>query len=104
MFGGRVKYGFKGVYAYAMEITGVALDRTQFLIVLLAPIMIISIIALLIPGRTGEIVFLLNSLGSVGDLLMDFYLIRVSDDDYIVDRDYGFEVIKKPNVAGRTII
>lgn len=41
LFGGRIRYGFKGIYAYAQETSGIELHRTKFLIVLLSPVTVI---------------------------------------------------------------
>lgn len=94
IFGGKVKFGFKGIYAYCQEISGIKIHRTKFLLVLLAPVTVISIFSLLIPMWLGGIVFILNLLGSSGDLLMSFYLIRTDSSSYILDKAKGFEVIR----------
>lgn len=93
LFGGKVKYGFKGIYAYAQETTGIVLHRTKFLIVLLSPVTMISTASVFIPGSIGGVVLILNLLGSTGDLLMAFYLCRSNGNSYIVDKDYGFDII-----------
>lgn len=95
LFGGKVKYGFKGIYAYAREISGITLHRTQFLIVLLAPVTIISLGSVFILGCIGYSIFLLNLLGSTGDLLMAFYLCRSNKNSYIIDKSYGFDIVNK---------
>ncbi|WP_139906462.1 DUF3267 domain-containing protein [Clostridium thermarum] len=92
--GSKVKFGFKGIYAYCHEISGIKIHRTKFLLVLLAPVTVISIFSLLIPMWLGGIVFILNLLGSSGDLLMSFYLIRTDSSSYILDKAKGFEVIR----------
>lgn len=93
LFGGKVKYGFKGLYAYAQETSGIALHRTEFLIVLLAPVTIISLGSVFIPGCIGYSIFLLNLLGSTGDLLMAFYLCKSNENSYIIDKSYGFDIV-----------
>lgn len=95
LFGGKVKYGFKGIYAYTEEISGIILKRTQFLIVLLAPLSLISIMSVFISGTVGSLVFLLNFLGSIGDLIMAFYLIKGNENSYIKDKSYGFDIVDK---------
>ncbi|WP_346914167.1 DUF3267 domain-containing protein [Clostridium sp.] len=95
LFGGKVKYGFKGLYAYAQETSSIALHRTQFLIVLLAPVTIISLGSVFIPGCIGYSILLFNLLGSIGDLIMAFYLCRSNKNSYIVDKSYGFDIINK---------
>jgi Putative zincin peptidase len=92
VFGGKVKYGFKGIYAYTQEVSGVVLHRTKFLIVLLAPVTVISVISVIIGNSIGSILFLLNFLGSIGDILMAIYLVKSDSNSYILDRDYGFDM------------
>lgn len=98
VFGGKVKFGFKGIYAYAQETTGMILHRTKFLIVLLAPVTVISIVSLIIPRSIGYSIFLLNLLGSTGDFLMAVYLCRGNVNSYIVDKNYGFDVIEVKSI------
>lgn len=93
LFGGKVKYGFKGIYAYAQETSGITLHRTEFLIVLLIPVTIISLSTAFIPGSIGYIIFLLNLLGSIGDFIMALSLCRSNENSYIIDKSYGFDVI-----------
>lgn len=96
LFGGKVKYGFKGICAYTQEISGIILHRNKFLLVLLAPVTVISIISTLIPGEIGGIVYFVNIAGSTGDILMALYLCKCNENSYIIDREYGFDVILKP--------
>jgi hypothetical protein len=93
LFGGKVKFGFKGIYAYTQEISGLPIQRTKFLIVLLMPTVIISIISVLLPGWLGGIVYLLNLLGSSGDLFMSFKLCMYKSNSRINDRNYGFDIV-----------
>lgn len=93
LFGGKVKYGFKIIYAYTQETSGIVLHRTKFLMVLLAPVTIISAISLLVPGYISEIIFTLNFLGSLGDFVMAFYLCKSNENSYIIDRKYGFDIV-----------
>lgn len=93
IFGGKVKYGFKGIYAYTHEVSELALDRSKFLVVLLAPVVIISLVSLCLPIWLGGMIYFLNLLGSVGDLYMAFILCRYRNESRIIDRKYGFGVI-----------
>ncbi len=93
VFGGKIKFGFKGIYAYTMEISGKPIQRTKFLIVLLAPLSVISILSLLLPPWLGGIVFLLNLLGASGDIYMGLFLCRFNENSCIIDRIYGFDVV-----------
>ena len=94
VFGGKVKYGFKGIYAYTMEISGEKITRLQFLIVLLAPLTCISILSLLFPAWLGGMIFFLNLIGASGDIYMALFLCRFSYDSRIIDRSYGFDVVE----------
>lgn len=93
LFDGKVTYGFKGLYAYAQEISGITLHKTEFIIVLLAPVTIISLGSAFILGSIGYLIFLLNLLGSIGDFIMAFYLCKSNDSSYIIDKSYGFDVV-----------
>ncbi|SHJ99704.1 Putative zincin peptidase [Clostridium cavendishii DSM 21758] len=93
MFGGKFKIGFKGIFAYTKETTGIRLTVIEFTIVLLAPVTLISVISLFIP-IVGGLIFYINLLGSTGDLLMAFWLIRADKNSLILDTDKGFDVIK----------
>ncbi|SHK35204.1 Putative zincin peptidase [Clostridium cavendishii DSM 21758] len=93
MLGGKFKIGFKGIFAYTKETTGIRLTVIELTIVLLAPVTLISIISLFIPV-VGGLVFFINLLGSTGDLLMAFWLIRADKNSLILDTDKGFDVIE----------
>lgn len=75
LFAGKVKYGFKCIYTQG--ISHVILHRTKFLIVLLAPVTIISVSTVLSGTVIGNVLFLLKFLGSISNILMDIYLLRV---------------------------
>jgi len=93
LFGGKVKFGLKLVCAYTVETSGVILHRTKFLIVLLSPLTIISLLSLFLGSGFGGLIFIFNLLGSTGDLLMAFYLCKGDEKSYIVDRPYGFDIL-----------
>jgi len=93
VFGGKVKYGFKGIYAYTQEISEMPIDRVKFLIILLAPLAVMSIITLLLPLWLGGMIFFLNLLGASGDLYMSYKLIKYDYNSKIIDRKYGFDVV-----------
>lgn len=92
MFGGRVRFGFKGIYMYTCEISKKPIRRIKFLIVLLMPLVSISLLSCLIE-KWGGMAFLVNLLGSSGDIVMALALIRYSCDSSVVDREYGFDVV-----------
>ena len=95
IFGGKIKFGFKGIYAYTQETCGVILHRTKFAVILLAPVTTISLITLFITSSLGSLIFLLNFIGSTGDIIMATYLCKSNANSYIKDREYGFDVIEK---------
>lgn len=95
VFGGKVKFGFKGIYAYTQEISGVILHKTKFAIILLAPVTTISLSTLFITSSLGTLIFLLNFIGSTGDIIMAIYLCKSNANSYIKDREYGFDIINK---------
>jgi hypothetical protein len=94
LFRGKVEFGFKFVYAYTREISLRPLDVRKFQVVLLAPLFIISILSYSINGYLGEIIFILNLLGSSGDIYMAAILVKYNNSYMIVDRTYGFSIIK----------
>lgn len=93
LFGGRFKIGFKGIYAFCQETSGIQLTKTQFLMVLLTPVMVISMISILLSYKWGLMAFVLNLLGSSGDLYMALWLCKVDKNKRIIDKSYGFDVI-----------
>jgi hypothetical protein len=84
MFGGKVRHGFKGIYAYTIEVSEKPIQRVKFLIVLLLPITTISLFSLLLPLWLGGMVYFLNLLGSSGDLLMAVSLKKLDSESKIV--------------------
>lgn len=54
-------------------------------------------ISLVIPGSIGGIIFILNFLGSTGDIVMVFYLFRTNKNCYVLDTKYGFDIINEVN-------
>ncbi|MDP4090344.1 MAG: DUF3267 domain-containing protein [Bacillota bacterium] len=92
-FGGKIRFGFKGIYAYCQETSGIKLLRIKFLIVLLVPVTLISILSLFIPVYFGSLIFIMNLVGSTGDLVMALYLVGIDNNSYILDTKNGFEVI-----------
>ncbi|OSA72291.1 hypothetical protein B2H86_17165 [Clostridium botulinum] len=92
VFGGTVKYKFKFIYAATSEITGIPISLTQFTIILLAPVTIISLLSLLLPRWLGDLIFISNLIGSVGDLYMAIGLIRYPYNSKIIDKSYGYYV------------
>lgn len=95
VFGGKVKYEFRGVYIKAREVSGMSIHRSKFLLILIAPMTIISLISLLIPGWIGGMLLLLNIFKSTGDLLKIFHVFKGNGSEYIVDKKDGFDIVKE---------
>lgn len=93
-FGGKFIIGFKGTYFYTREITGKRLTIKEFAIVLLAPLTILSTVSLFIP-MVGGLMFFINLLGSTGDIIMTFWLIKLNKNSLIVDMNEGFYVVNE---------
>lgn len=93
IFGGKVRYGFKGVYAYTQEISESPIEKRKFMLILLAPLIIISPIIIIVSSWLGGLIFLLNLLGSSGDIYMAITLIKYPANSKIIDRSYGYDVI-----------
>ena len=86
LFGGKVRFGFKVIYAYTMEISEMKIPRNKFFVILLSPLIIISILSMLLPAWLGEMVFLLNLLGASGDIYMALFLCKFNYKSKIIDR------------------
>lgn len=93
LLGRKVKFGFKGIYAYTQDITDRPMDRYKFLFVLLSPLVVISLISIFMPPLIGSIVYLLNLFGSSGDIYMVLLLTRFPSNSQIIDKYKGFEVL-----------
>lgn len=94
LFGGKVKFGVKKLCVYTQEISGIAINKMKFLIVLLSPAIILSVISFLMPNSIGMSIFVLNLVGCSGDFYMSFYIMRLPKKCNIVDRSYGFDIVK----------
>ncbi|MHB9949156.1 hypothetical protein CF055_08765 [Clostridium botulinum] len=92
IFGGTVKYKFKFIYAATEEVSNKPISLTEFTIILLAPIIVISLFSLLLPNWIGSLIFVSNLIGSVGDLYMVIGLIKYPYDSKIIDKPYGYYV------------
>lgn len=94
IFGGRVKFGIKKLCVYTQEISGIPIDKRKFLIILLSPAIIISVISFIMPYSIGMSILVLNLVGCSGDFYMSFYIMRLPKKCSIVDRSYGFDIVK----------
>lgn len=93
LFGGKVKIGYKLIYAYTMETSGKCIDWRKFMIILLAPLFIISAISLSVNSWLGNIIFLFNLVGATGDIVMTLIVFIYGRKGKIKDTKDGFDVI-----------
>ncbi|NFG68106.1 DUF3267 domain-containing protein [Clostridium sporogenes] len=92
IFGGTVKYKFKFIYAATEEISNKPMSLIKFTIILLSPVTIISLLSLLLPRWLGNLIFISNLIGSVGDLYMALGLVKYPYNSKIIDKPYGYYV------------
>jgi hypothetical protein len=59
----------------------------------MAPMTVISLISMLLPYQWGLMLFILNLLGSSGDIYMSLWLCKIGENTKIIDRKYGFEIL-----------
>jgi hypothetical protein len=95
LYGGKIKIGFKGIYAYTQEISGKPLSVPRLVVVLMAPVVTITLIRLLFNSRIGASIYFLNLSGSSGDIYMAVKLSIYNSKDKIIDMNYGYDIIKK---------
>lgn len=93
LFGGKVKYSFKIIYAATQEVSSLALPINKFIIVLLAPVTVISIGCLLLPSWIGSLIFIMNFLGSFGDIYMAIGLLKHPSTSKVIDTSYGYKLV-----------
>lgn len=91
--GGRVKYAFKGAYAYAAA-PDWYIPKKPYMVVSLAPLVLMTIVGVLallwVPVNWVTPIILLlamNASGAVGDIYVFLLLIRLEDDAFI--KDFG---------------
>lgn len=92
-FGGKVKFGFRVIYAFTQEISGLAISRNRFIVVLISPLLVISAMCFLINSPFSRMFYFINFIGSMGDIIMSLKLLKLSPRANIVDRSYGYDVI-----------
>ncbi|MEJ5239764.1 MAG: DUF3267 domain-containing protein [Anaerolineales bacterium] len=95
------QFGLTALYAYA-TLPGWYFPRTQYLIICLAPFVLISLSVLaalaLVPKHWMDPLFLAglaNFLGSVGDLYVAFWILRKPKDIWVQDLPNGMEVYSR---------
>ena len=109
VYGARPRYGivWKGLMLYAGA-PGHAFRRNQYLVIALAPLVVLSLLAclsiLLLVGTT--IVWMLpvyavvNGSGSIGDLWMSLMVLRYPPHAYVVDERDGMRIFLPINETG----
>lgn len=91
IFGGKVKIGFKGIYAYTKEVSGMPIYGKHLLIILLMPVIIISIPAIFLSHWIFQFLCIFNFIGSLGDILMFIFIVKNKGyRRYIRDLEDGF--------------
>lgn len=101
------KFGFKGAYAYAAA-PGWYIPRNQYLVVGLAPFVLMSLVGLAImpvvpfswfPALLLLLIF--NAAGAIGDFLVVWKVASYPPDAFVLDLGDGFEVhIKETESTG----
>lgn len=106
--GGKVTYGFKGTHAYAAA-PGWFIPRNPYLLVTLAPLVVITLVGLLVVlwvpiGWVLPIALLvsMNAAGAVGDLYMFFWLLSRPADVLIQDFGDRMEISAPAAISGET--
>lgn len=92
-FGGSVSFGFKLIFAYTFEKSSKKFKKNEFLLIIMSPVVIISIVSLLIPYPIGALIFIINLLGSCSDLFMAFSICKYPPNCRFIDRFYGYEIV-----------
>ena len=94
IFGGKVKFGFKGIYAYTMETSGKPIERVKFIIILLSPLIVITTVCLIFFNVVTGLILLLNLIGATGDIYMTLFLAGCDRNTKVIDRIYGLDLVK----------
>lgn len=92
--GGKISFKFKGLMVCAVEKSGIAIDRQKYLIILLAPLVLISLISLCLPPWLGGVFFILNIVESSADIYKGINLCIIHWNSKIVYKSYGYDVIE----------
>ncbi|MDT8718749.1 DUF3267 domain-containing protein [Clostridium sp. 19966] len=93
IFGGTVKYKFKGFFVSAEEISEKEMNRTEFLIVLTAPLLVISLLTAAFSIWQIKLIFLINIFMSIEDIIKTLYLLKAKSESKIIMKDYGFDIV-----------
>jgi hypothetical protein len=105
----RPKFGFQGLFPYAAAPSGVYFPRNQFIMIGLAPLVLLTVLGLLLIMIVpiAFVLFLLffvafNASGSAGDLIMVIQLLPLSSDTLMEDNTSGviiYAPVKDRNAA-----
>lgn len=94
--GKRPTFGIKGLYVYVVAPAEVYFPRNQYLVVGIAPLVLLTLVGLLLLMMVPLVVvpiFMLfiafNAAGAAGDLLMVAWLLSYSPDTLMQDADTG---------------
>lgn len=105
--GQRPTFGIKGLFPYAAAPSGVYFPRNQFLVVGIAPLVLLTLVGLLLmviaPVVVVPILLLFvafNVAGAAGDLVMVVWLLSYSPDTLMQDSDTGV-IVYGPEKSGR---
>jgi hypothetical protein len=108
-YGARAKYGFilKGLMFYATS-PGYAFQRNQYIIIILAPLVSLSILAclgILVFAGTSTVWLLavwatINGSAAIGDLWILTIVLRYPSHAYVMDEHDGMRVFMPENESG----
>lgn len=93
VMGGKIKIGCKLIYMYTCEVSQKQFTRIQFLLIIMSPVVILSLLSLILPVWLGSLIYVLNLLGSTGDICMGICLCRYNYRNSFIDREYGFDIV-----------
>jgi hypothetical protein len=94
LFGGIVRYGIKRSCSFTVEISELPLKKAEFLLIILSPLTVISLICIIMPAEIGGMIYYLNLIVSAGDIYTAFSLFSVDSEARIVDKSYGYDIIR----------
>lgn len=93
LYGGTVKIGFRFVYAYTKETSNIAIESSKFIVVLLSPLFLITLLSLIVDGWIGGFLLFFNLIGSTGDIVMTLVVLKYGKNKKIIDCDKGFMIV-----------
>jgi len=93
LLGGKVVIGFKWVYAYTKEVSNKHFKRFEYVLILLAPVIIMTILLLPVNHWITNLVIIFNIMGSTGDIVMSLIVLKHGKNSNIISNNEGFEII-----------